>query len=88
MGKSQPGCSYKVCSYKKKACITMLEAEMNDEIRKLNCWLIANKLSLNIAKTEFMLIGSRQRLQTQNNQHVEIQVEGKIIKHVEETKSL
>ena len=32
--------------------ITMLEAEMNDEIRKLNCWLIANKLSLNIAKTE------------------------------------
>ena len=68
--------------------ITMLEAEMNDEIRKLNCWLIANKLSLNIAKTEFMLIGSRQRLQTQNNQHVEIQVEGKIIKQVEETKSL
>ena len=56
----------------------MLEAEMNDEIRKLNCWLIANKLSLNIAKTEFMLIGSRQRLQIQNNQHVEIQVEGKL----------
>ena len=35
-----------------------------------------------------MLIGSRQRLQAQNNQHVEIQVEGKIIKQVEETKSL
>ena len=68
--------------------ITMLEAEMNDEIRKLNCLLIANKLSLNIAKTELMFIGYRQRLQTQNNQHVEIQVEGKIIKQVEETKSL
>ena len=68
--------------------ITMLEAEMNDEIRKLNCLLIANKLSLNIAKTELLFIGYRQRLQTQNNQHVEIQVEGKIIKQVEETKSL
>ena len=44
--------------------ITMIEAEMNDEISKLNSWLIANKLSLNIAKTEFMLISSRQRLQT------------------------
>ena len=68
--------------------ITMLEAEMNDEISKLNSWLIANKLSLNIAETELMLIGSRQRLQTQNNQHMEIQVEGKIIKQVEETISL
>ena len=56
--------------------ITMLEAQ-NDEISKLNSSLIANKLSLNIAKTELMLIGSRQKLQTQNNQH-----EGKVIKQV------
>ena len=29
-------------------------------------WLIANKLTLNKSKTEFMLIGFRQRLQTFN----------------------
>ena len=28
------------------------------ELKNLNDWLITNKLSLNIAKTEFMIIGS------------------------------
>ena len=39
---------------------------------------MANKLSLNIAKTEFMLIGSCQRLRLQSNQQIQIQIEGKI----------
>jgi len=30
----------------------------------VNHWLISNKLSLNVAKTEFMIIGSNQRLTT------------------------
>ena len=30
--------------------------------KKIILWLQANKLSLNVAKTEYMLIGSRQRL--------------------------
>ena len=41
---------------------------MNSSLINLNRWLIANKLSLNIAKTEFMVIGSRQRLATFNNE--------------------
>ena len=41
-----------------------LEHLINFELQSLNRWLIANKLSLNIAKTEFMAIGSRQRLAT------------------------
>ena len=36
-----------------------LENLMNFELRSLNRSLLANKLSLNIAKTEFMVIGSR-----------------------------
>ncbi|CAB4007833.1 Hypothetical predicted protein, partial [Paramuricea clavata] len=40
--------------------IAELENVINSELKKLKSWLEANKLSLNIAKTEFMIIGSRQ----------------------------
>jgi hypothetical protein len=49
------------------------------EIANLNTWLEANKLSLNIAKTEFMIIGSRQRLSIFDNQNVEVCVNNKQI---------
>ena len=39
--------------------ITDLETAVNSDLEKLGKWLIANKLSLNVAKTEFMLIGSK-----------------------------
>ena len=37
---------------------------MNADIEKLKQWPCANKLTLNILKTEYMLIGSRQRIAT------------------------
>ena len=37
---------------------------LNINLEDIRKWLIANKLTLNIAKVEFMLIGSRQRLGT------------------------
>ena len=39
----------------------MKDAKLNN----LGCWLKANRLSLNVAKTELMIIGSRQRLSIQ-----------------------
>ena len=39
-----------------------LEENMKDDLTKIFEWLKANKLTLNNSKTEFMLIGSRQRL--------------------------
>ena len=39
--------------------LTDLEAAANSDLENLRKWLIANKLSLNVAKTEFMLIGSK-----------------------------
>ena len=40
--------------------IEQLQNVMNSELKNLNDWLIiANKLSLNITKSEFMIIGSR-----------------------------
>ena len=41
--------------------ITHLERGLNEDLAKVNEWLIANKLTLKKSKTEFMLIGSRQR---------------------------
>lgn len=44
-----------------------LQNVINSELKSLNDWLIANKLSLNIVKTEFMVIGSGQRIKTLSN---------------------
>ena len=42
--------------------ICFIEASLNQDLSNINCWLIANRLTLNMTKTEFMLIGSRQKL--------------------------
>ena len=47
-----------------------IEIELNNDIENVHRWLTANKLSLNIKKTEFMIIGSRHRLTTIGNNPV------------------
>ena len=42
--------------------IEKIELGLNEDLEKIRVWLQANKLSLNVARTEYMLIGSRQRL--------------------------
>ena len=37
---------------------------LSEDLENVHNWLRANKLTLNMTKTEFMLIGSRQRLNT------------------------
>ena len=39
-----------------------INLHMNEDLGRINSWLTANKLTLNMTKTEFLLIGSRQRL--------------------------
>ena len=58
------------------------------ELINLNTWLTSNKLSLNIAKTEFMVIGSRQRLATFEKNDLNVFVNDKKIKKVQTTESL
>lgn len=65
-----------------------LELALNAELANLHEWLNVNKLSLNIAKTEFMLIGSRQRLATTTDHSLIIQITGHEIDRVPHTKSL
>ena len=42
----------------------LIQSSLCHDLEKLNKWLVSNRLSLNTSKTEFMLIGSRQRLNT------------------------
>ena len=44
---------------------TLTELKLTPELNSLSCWLKTNKLSLNVAKTELMIIGLRQRLSAQ-----------------------
>ena len=41
-----------------------IELNLNKDLASVRKWLIANKLTLNKSKTEFVLIGSRQRLKS------------------------
>ena len=42
--------------------VTMLENRINKDLSGLNDWLKANSLSLNTVKSEYMIIGSGQRI--------------------------
>ena len=39
--------------------ISKIELNLNQDLVNVSEWLIVNKLTLNMSKTEFMLIGSR-----------------------------
>jgi len=65
-----------------------LESALNTELADLHEWLNVNKLSLNIAKTELMLIGSRQRLATTIGHSITVQIKGYEIDRVPHTNSL
>ena len=41
-----------------------IQTSLNEDLENVHNWLRANKLTLNMTKSEFMLIGSRQRLST------------------------
>ena len=48
---------------------------MSVDIQCLKNWLIANKLTLNMMKTKFMLVGSRQRIATMTvNMHAFVNI--------------
>ena len=52
--------------------VEVVQSRLNEDMEKVHRWLLANKLTLNIKKkTEYMLIGSRQRLK-------DIQIDPKI----------
>ena len=45
-------------------CVDNLQLHLNQDSENVQSWFWANELTLNMTKTEFILIGSRQRLST------------------------
>ena len=41
--------------------LNLIQSSLSHDLEKLSKWLVSNRLTLNATKTEFMLIGSRQR---------------------------
>ena len=62
---------------------------MNVDLRYLKNWLIASMLTLNVLETEYMLIGSRQRIATvTQGQELDLLVNGISFKKVDSSKCL
>ena len=61
--------------------------KMNHDMKLIQSWLTANKLTLNIKKTKFMLIGSTYRLSQVHNDFT-VQVNNKSLERVSEHKTL
>ena len=53
-----------------------LESKINSDLQYIDGWLKASELSLNVAKTEFMVISSRHKLQSLNNYTMNIHIDG------------
>ena len=70
------------------ATIPDLESQINSDLNFIDRWLKANKLSLNVAKTEFMVISSRQKLQSINDYTMNIHIDGAPINQSNQSKSL
>jgi hypothetical protein len=67
--------------------INTIQFHLNEDLENINEWLISNKLTLNMTKTEYMLIGSRQRLSTLSD-NPSFEINGIPLDRVSTTKSL
>ena len=67
--------------------INNLEEALNSEMCNIHQWLLANKLTLNVDKTEYMIIGTRQRL-ANVSKDINVSIDGKTLKQVYTKKTL
>ena len=67
--------------------MNIIQSCLNTDLLNISKRLIANKLTLNMTKTEFMLIGSRQKLNTLTASPV-LSINGTPVNQVSTSKSL
>ena len=68
--------------------IANLENVTNSELRKHICWLLTKRLNLYVAKTGFMIVGRNQQMHALSNNQTNIDLNGKSIEKVSDSKSL
>ena len=64
-----------------------IESKINHDLINVQKWLLANKLCLNLIKTEYLLIGSKQMISKLTNDPV-IQIANRLVNRVTNKKSL
>ena len=64
-----------------------IQSSLSHDLEKLSKWLVSNKLTLNATKTEFILMGSRQRLSTLSDT-LELSINKVPVEQVSPAKSL
>jgi len=67
--------------------LPVLQNKMSNDLNEIAAWLNVNKLTLNLLKTDFMLIGSRQRIATLDG-NIELSLSNTDVRQVESTKCL
>ena len=68
---------------------TEVENLLNKELENIQKWLLVNRLTLNVEKTKYMIIGSRQKLlKIASDQDMKVSNGSEEIKRVKTTKSL
>ena len=67
--------------------LSIPQTEMSNDLNRNFNWLSSNKLTLNILKTDFMVIGSRQKIATLAG-NISLSVNGLTLQQVESTKCL
>ena len=65
----------------------LIESNLNHDLSNISDWLVANKLTLDKSKTEFVVIGTRQRLRTLDRSPA-LSLDNSLISQVASTKSL
>ena len=58
-----------------------IESKINHDLNNVQKWLLANKLCLNLIKTEYLLIGSKQKISKLTNDPV-IQIANRLVNRV------
>ena len=69
-------------------CLHDIEDAVNSDLENLRQWLMANKLSLNVAKTEFQIIGTKTMLKKASAKQLNIHIQNNPIKRVFQCKTL
>ena len=67
--------------------LNIIHSCLNEDLLNISKWLIANKLTFNMTKTEFMLIGSRQKVNAPTASPV-LSINGTPVNQVSTSKSL
>lgn len=56
--------------------LNSIQFHLNKDLENVNIWLILNKLTLNMTETEYILMGSRQRLRTLSHDNLTFEISG------------